>query len=206
MNFKAWAFDEIDYFRCSNILDNGTYFEYQCLPQETILPSIFKWTDKIVFTLLREGKFLLTVLNYLSGEKVWEQEISHPIYSLSLARGLLVSIWSNNQLSNYQIVNLDQRKIESGVPANTVFFHNVQTPHHLDLLFGDRFYFADNRDSYAGEQKNAVKVGFLNIADKRIEFIHEFHESPTSPLSEIVEHNGLLYVRNADDELFIMEV
>jgi hypothetical protein len=210
LNFKENTFDNPNYFRCSDLLDSITYFQFQCNKDEVVIDNFHVWNENLVFPMVRTNQLYIRMLNLQDGKLMWEEKISYSYFTIN-EKGLLVSVWGNDgsypeKPRQYQIIDLEKRSIDIGIPKGIGPFYNVNTPSHLQLLYGYKFYFSDNRDSSAGEKPNPVRVGCFNIKTKSVDFIYELNESPISPISEIIENEGKLYVRNASNELFIFEL
>lgn len=207
LNFKEDTFDRPSYFRCSDLLDTKTYFEFQCHANEKVIDNFYVWRQKLIFPLVRNNQLYLVMLNIQTGVIEWEVKIVNPNFMID-KRGLMVSVWGSDGSypetpRQYQMISLENRSVDIGVPKGSGPFYNVSTPQHLQLLQGDKLYFSDNRNSFSGEKPNPVRVGCFDTGSKTVEFLYEITESPLSPISEIIESDGKLYLRNANNELFI---
>jgi len=210
LNFKENTFDNPNYFRCSDLLDSTTYFEFQCNKDEVVIDNFHVWNENLVFPMVRTNQLYIRMLSLQDGKLMWEEKIRSSYFTTNEI-DLLVSVWGNDgtypeKARQYQIINLEKGSVDIGVPKGVGPFYNVNTPRHLRLLYGNKLYFSDNRHSFAGEKPNPVRVGCFNIKTKSVDFIYEINESPTSPISEIIENEGKLYIRNVNNELFIFEL
>jgi hypothetical protein len=108
-----------------------------------------------------------------------------------------------NGKARYQVIDVETPAVEVGDSDDYSTNNNIYTPHWLPYLYGDQLYFADNRYGFTGGRTDdPVRFGRMNIHTKRIDFAEMIIVSPESQIMEIVEHQGCVYVRNTNDELF----
>jgi hypothetical protein len=205
VNFKPGTFKNPDYFRCSDLADGKTFFEFTCQSGQEIIPNFVLRDDKLFFPLLVNGNIQLIALEVTSGKILWQSPADSATFNMDESQSTLVSFTARtnaNGKGRYQIVDLITPAIEVGDTSDLLIDQNIYTPQHFQYLYGNHIYFADNRHSFSGKKLTPVRFGRMNITTKEIDLLQEVTASPKSPISEIVEHDGHVYVRNLDNELF----
>jgi hypothetical protein len=211
LNYREGTWDNPTYFRCSDMADAKTYFEFQCGEGEEVIRQYVHVDDSLFFPMVTKDGLRLMEVDVRSGVTLWNPKIEFGSFNVDIDQRHLVSVGStaNDRKLRYQIVDLRNRTVAMGIANELITEHNVRTPHYLQHLYGNYMYFAENRRSYTGKKPNPVRFGRMNLLTKSIDVIEEITEeitqTPGSQILQIIEHEQRIYVRNLEDELFIYE-
>ncbi|MFY7827950.1 MAG: hypothetical protein ACOVQ4_12535 [Flectobacillus sp.] len=193
------------YFRCSNLLDTETYWDYDC-GEGKEAGKFYVWNDNLVFTKGNHEGTNLVVIELITGRVLWEIPILYGAFSFDSERGLLVSFWcSKLSGNNYQIIDLQHKSIENGTPDFSVLLENVALNWQMQYLHENKLYFVDNVYSIHGEPSHAPRFGRFDIKTKRIDFLQEVPEASGCQFEQVFYHNSKLYLRSSANQLFIFE-
>jgi hypothetical protein len=204
LNFNPGTFDNPTYFRCSDLSDEKTFFEFTCKPGQEIIQHFVLHDRSLLFPIVTNNKIQFIKLDVASGKILSESAAESATFNTDNEQLKLISFWAttnSNQKGRYQIVDVRSAGIEVGDTSELPIVKNIYTPQHLQYLYGNHMYFADNRRSY-DDKIDPVRFGRMDLRTKKIDFVQEISLSPTTQISEIVEHEGHVYVRNLDNELF----
>lgn len=205
LNFHEGVFSNPNYFRFSDLLDETTYWEYQC---EEGLQTTNQWIVRGDYLLFCEHKKLeaagkLVKIHLPTGNIKWEVEIPNTFLLYNEAQGLFTSFWAAKEIgSHYQIIDIDHEKIEIGKAASSYDLENVNTFGETQYLHENKLYFSDQVNSY-GNDLRPIRFGCFNIVTKEVEFLQEVPEALASQFSQLIYHEDKLYLRTTDNVLYI---
>lgn len=205
LNYQEGTFNNPRYFRCSNLLDTETYWDYDC-GEGKEAGKFYVWNDNLVFTKGNHEGTNLVVIELITGRVLWEIPILYGAFSFDSERGLLVSFWcSKLSGNNYQIIDLQHKSIENGTPDFSVLLENVALNWQMQYLYENKLYFVDNVYSIHGEPSRAPRFGRFDIKTKRIDFLQEVPEASGCQFEQVFYHDSKLYLRSSANQLFIFE-
>jgi virulence-associated protein VapD len=197
-------FKPIRIFRCSDLIDSQTYWEYDC-GEGFKADRFYVWNDTLVFVKGNESGAILVLIELKSGKIIWETKVAHGEFNLDVERGMLVSFWANKYVGKkYQVIDLTNKTIDTGDVFYPELLENVNVYWQQQSLHNNRLFFTDNLHSY-GEDLRPIKFGCFDIETKRIDFIQEVPEAAGGQFAQIIYHDNRLYLRTSANELFIFE-
>lgn len=207
LNYLSPQFSDVTAFRCSSLADDKTHFEFRCRSDQTIVSNYVVHNTSLLFPVVTQNTTLdIVKLDLLSGEIMWQHPIERSSFNVNSTNSKLYSFAvtsDTNGKARYQIIDVETPLVEVGDCDDYSTNNRIYTPHWLPYLYGDHLYFADNRYPFrGGKPDDPVRFGRMNVHTKRISFAEMITVSPESQIVEIVEHQGFVYVRNANDELF----
>lgn len=204
LHFKA-RFKPITTFRCSELLDSQTYWEYEC-EEGYKAGRFYVWDNMLVFVKGNHENASLVLMELLTGRVVWENHIMYGEFTLDEKQGLLVSVWANKYVcNNYQLINLTERKVETGQFQSPMMLENVAVNWQMQYLHQTKLYFVDNVHSTYGEEARPIRFGCFDIVRKQLDFLQEVPEAAGGQFGQVLYCNNRLYLRSAANELFIFE-
>jgi hypothetical protein len=211
LNYLSARFSDITAFRCSSLADDKTYFEFRCKSDQTIVSNYVVHNNSLLFPVVTQNtKIAIVKLDLLSGKIVWKEPVERSSFNVNSTKSKLYSLALTSETNGkvrYQIIDVEAPSVEVGDSDDYSSNNKIYTPHWLPYLYGDHLYFADNRYPFrGGRPDDPVRFGRMNIHTKRIDLAEMITASPESQIMEIVEHQGCVYVRNADDELFCYQL
>ncbi|MFC0182115.1 hypothetical protein SAMN04515674_101123 [Pseudarcicella hirudinis] len=195
------------YFRCSDLLDEQTYWEYDCGEG---IETTNLWTvrgEYLVFCTHKSDFFAgkLVKINLQTGDIKWEVDIPNTFLLYNEEQGLLTSFWASNvNGKNYLIIDIDKEQISIGEPITMNNLENVNTFGQSQYLYGSKLYFTDNVHSY-GDELRPIKFGCFNIESKQVEFLQELPQAAGGQFAQVIYHTSKLYLRTSANELFVFE-
>jgi len=201
---------DLQHFRLTDLLDNKTYFEYQCEEGYELASEFYIWQDTLVFKYFNEDNSILEQRDIKTGKIIWKTNIQGSRFIFDEKRGLLASIWGKSGMyadskDQYQIINLNTQTVEIGSPLKDFNFTQVES-HMETFLYDSKLYFSDNPFSYAGEEPNPIYVGCFDIESKKVDFIQAIPEMAGSQVAQIIRNGEKLYVRSSNGDLIVYDI
>ncbi len=203
LHFK-FRFKPIIYFRCSDLLDEVTCWEYDC--GEGYTAARFNvWKNTLVFTKSRDLDSYLLMIDLPTGDILWETSIPYPDFILDEETGLLISVWGSEQAgNNYQMVNLNKRTIEGGKILPQFSFHNVNLAH--SFRDGHYLYFTDSPVQYGDNWVfDTPRIGCFDYMNKILIYYKEIPELKEKGINQMVVKGDTFYLRTPENELYIFK-
>ena len=203
LHFKD-AFASPTYFRCSDLLDTITYWEYDC-GEEYVASRFYVWNSKLVFSKSKGTDVRLVLIDLPTGKIDWEVKIIYGAFFFDDQSGVLASVWgSRKEGGKYQIIHLQKQLVEIG-EIEEFNMEYVRVNWETQFLTRDKYYFTETVYTTANEKPSPVKFGCFDIETKKIDFLQEVPEAAGSQFTQVICHEEKLYLRTSGNELFVFE-
>ncbi|MBD2769201.1 hypothetical protein IC235_15015 [Hymenobacter sp. BT664] len=203
------------HFRCSNLLDTQTYWEYECLSGEHIIKNDFYlYNDMLLFLVTKPrerndvaNSNYIIVLDLNTGKEVRRLYTRGFNNLFDPVRGWFITIYADTQLHGeqkwYEIIDVN---------TGGTFFGglNVEEPLYwvspaVASLSDNKVYFAD-RSSRPSELIDTVpRIGCFNIETRKVEVCVPIPEADSLSINQILYNKGLWYLRTGLNEVLVFE-
>lgn len=202
------------YFRCSDLFDTKTYWEYSCDEGEIIRGKYIIYDTKLIFRVekeldLYESEFFIVILDIATGKHISKIKTLFVEANFDETTGKFVAIQGSNAnhqiIKHYEIIDVNLYVVARGDLNYQGELHRVGIA--VDFLADNtKLYFVDNVYDYNDQTFTTPKVGCFDVQTKNIDFIEEIPEAVGLRLDQIVYKDNKIYVRSSDNKLFIYEV
>ncbi|WP_146151607.1 hypothetical protein [Dyadobacter jiangsuensis] len=190
-------------FRCSDLLDEHTYWEYDC-GEGYIAGRFYMWNEKLVFSKSKGADVQLILIDMPTGIVDWEVEIPYGSFFFDEQNGMLTSVWgSKKEGGEFQIIHLDKRLVEIG-RLEDFNMEYVRVNWQTQYLENNKYYFTETVYTTSNERPRPIKFGRFDIETKKIDFLQEVPGSAGHQFAQVIYHDSKLYLRSSANELFIL--
>lgn len=194
-------------FRCSDLMDTTTYWEYTC---PTGLQASNTWVvrgEYLLFCENTDGSYQGNIkkIHLPTGELKWEAAVPMTRLHYNESQGLFISFWANVDYGQYyQIIDIDNETIDFGNPITDVILQNLPSTEGTLYLYERKLYFTDFSNAY-GDQIPKIMFGFFDIDTKEVEFLQEVPEAKGDGFAQIIYSDNKLYLRSFGNKLYVYE-
>lgn len=207
LNFPENIFVNSKYFRCSDLLDEKTYWEYTCPPG---LQASNTWVvrgEYLLFCENTDGSYQGNIkkIHLPTGELKWEAAVPMTRLHYNESQGIFISFWANVDYGQYyQIIDVDNETIEFGNPITDVTLQNLPSTEGTLYLYERKLYFTDFSNVY-GDQIPKIMFGCFDIDTKEVEFLQEVPEAKGDGFAQVIYSDNKLYLRSFGNKLYVYE-
>jgi hypothetical protein len=200
-------FRPIQDFRCSDLLDEKTYWEYTCPPG---LQASNTWVvrgEYLLFCENTDGSYQGNIkkIHLPTGELKWEAAVPMTRLHYNESQGLFISFWANVDYGQYyQIIDIDNETLEFGNPITDVILQNLPSTEGTLYLYERKLYFTDFSNAY-GDQIPKIMFGCFDIDTKEVEFLQEVPEAKGDGFAQVIYSDNKLYLRSFGNKLYVYE-
>ena len=207
INYLENTFGNPKYFRCSDLLDEKTYWEYTCPPG---LQASNTWVvrgEYLLFCENTDGSYQGNIkkIHLPTGELKWEAAVPMTRLHYNESQGLFISFWANVDYGQYyQIIDIDNETLEFGNPITDVILQNLPSTEGTLYLYERKLYFTDFSNVY-GDQIPKIMLGCFDIDTKEVEFLQEVPEAKGDGFAQVIYSDNKLYLRSFGNKLYVYE-
>jgi hypothetical protein len=216
-HFRLNYFDNIlnnpTYFRCSDLLDKQTYWEYNCNENEQVTGTFLLHHDKLLFYTkarreLYNPAYWINVIDIKTGKELFKIHTQNLQARFDYERGLYIAAKGSTQNRDnykfYEIINVNTGEISLAPILTDDNFFGVGTA--MQYLHNNKLYFIDNFITIGGIRHNETpKIGCFNFINKELLYFEELPGMKELRVSQIVVNANKIYLRNSKNELMTFE-
>lgn len=214
LNYPEGTFNNSRHFRCSDLLDEITYWEYKVIDSEKQIGSFILYEDRLIFYTQEvdkesyDSRFWLNVLDIKSGEQVYHISCKNHSACFDSERGLFVAVQGANQHGEtpktYEIININTGERIFEEFYHDLFFYAVGVTY--SVLDNHFLYFTDSPvkhgDTYVFD---TPRIGCFDYLAKKLLYFKEIPEMKEKGIKQFVVKGDRSYFRTPENELFIFE-
>lgn len=203
LHFK-FRFKPISYFRCSDLQDEHTYWEYDC-GDGYVTNRFYMWKGKLVFSKSKDTDVQLVLIDLPTGKIDWKVKIANGAFFFHEKNAVLVSVWgSKREGGQYQIIHLDKQLVVTG-RLEDFSMEYVRVNWETQFLANNKYYFTETVYTTGNQTPRPIKFGCFDIETKTIDFLQEVPQAEGGQFAQVLYHDNKLYLRTSANELFIFE-
>lgn len=206
-------FKPIRTFRCSDLLDTKTDWEYNCAEGEHVRGGFTAYEDKLLFYTHSEPApyeyyYWVNVLDLHTGETLHKIPSRHIGACFDERNGLFVavsgSIMNQQDYKVYEIIDVNTGKKQIGDISCEDNFVTVGTA--MQHIYENRLYFIDNFITIGGKKYcENPKIGCFDFIKRELIYFKEIPDFKKKTVAQIIRSDDKIYIRTQYFELYIFE-
>ncbi|SOE22995.1 hypothetical protein SAMN06298216_3391 [Spirosomataceae bacterium TFI 002] len=213
LNFASETISNPLTFRCSNLLDTETYWEFDCAEGEQVRGSFTVYGEKLLFYTFSEPTpydyhYWVNVIDLRSGEVLFKIPSRHVNCHFDKDSGLFVTvsgtIMNQQDYKIYEIINVNTGEQEVGdVICDDTF---VTVGAAMQYIYNNRLYFIDNFITIGGKKYcENPKIGCFDFIKKELIYFKEIPKFKKKTVAQLICNDNKIYIRTQHFELFVFE-